>query len=200
MFTAHICTLLDRCKMFEKSERLPPPLPMRPLAKFNFRKDFPLINHSLCRFPAHKKSTNVMFVLLSPFLQFHFLVSWARGVISCNCCLPLHREGATSQSATCICPALLVQQEISAPSLFIISFQKKKHLPHLQVFLRFSSNQNFSCWSPALFDLHSAQAFFYTFQIELHKNKQTTHIIWFDLTKCKKPSASLNPKVSTKLT
>ena len=41
---------------------------------------------------------------------------------------------------------------------------------------------------------------FYTFQIELHKNKQTTHIIWFDLTKCIKPSASLNPKVSTKLT
>ena len=67
-----------------------------------------------------------MFVLLSPFLQFHFLVSWARGVISCNCCLPLHREGATSQSATCICPALLVQQEISAPSLFIISFQKEE--------------------------------------------------------------------------
>ena len=55
MFTAHICTLLDRCKMFEKSERLPSPLPMRPLAKFNFRKDFPLINHSLCRFPARKE-------------------------------------------------------------------------------------------------------------------------------------------------
>ena len=175
MFTAHICTPLDRCKMFEKSERLPPPLPMRPLSKFNFKEDFPVINHSLCRFPAHKKSKNVMFVLLSPFLQFHFLVSWARGVISCNCCLPLHREGATSQSATCICPALLVQQEISAPSLFIISFQKKKHLLHLQVFSCFSSNQNFSCWSLALFDLHSAQAFFTRSRLNCTKtNKQPT--------------------------
>ena len=55
MFTAHICTPLDRCKMFEKSERPPPPLPMRPLSKFNFREDFPVINHSLCRFPARKE-------------------------------------------------------------------------------------------------------------------------------------------------
>ena len=183
MFTAHICTPLDRCKMFEKSERLPPPLPMRPLSKFNFKEDFPVINHSLCRFPAHKKSTNVMFVLLSPFLQFHFLVSWARGVISCNCCLPLHREGATSQSATCICPALLVQQEISAPSPFIISFQKKKHLLHLQVFSCFSSNQNFSCWSLALFDLHSAlhRPFLHVPDWTAQKQTNNPHnIIWFD--------------------
>ena len=87
-----IWKISDRCKTFEKTERLSGP--RRPLLKFNLREEFPAINHMVCSFSGsppvnsaakYKCHPNIHFCHWAEHSYICIFAGWVINEIICNC-------------------------------------------------------------------------------------------------------------------